>query len=136
MVLAVHANPPNPDKSGLEKTADFVNYALALGTGALVFSAELIKKDYPMTPAARLFVLASWFLLSLSVVGGMLAYMRIPVMLSEGNYDLEDKYLTPPGKTQQVAFFFGILSLGLALGILLWNRGASASGGRPTRRNK
>ncbi|HYM77613.1 MAG TPA: hypothetical protein VE377_16695 [Candidatus Dormibacteraeota bacterium] len=124
----MHANPPpNPDKSGLEKTADFVNYVLALATGALVFSAELIKKDYPMTPLARNLVLASWFLLSLSVVGGMLAYMRIPVMLSDSNYDLEDKFLTPPGKVQQIAFFVGIIVLGVALGTLLWNRDVSAS---------
>jgi hypothetical protein len=123
----MHANPPNPEKSGLEKTADFVNYVLALGTGALVFSAELIKKDYPMTSGARALILVSWFLLSLSVVGGILAYMRIPVMLSEKNYDLEDKFLTPPGKIQQLAFFIGIIVLGVALGTLLWNRDISAS---------
>ena len=87
MVLIVSANPP--DKAGLEKAADFVNYLLALGTGALVFSAELIKKDYPMSPAARVLILVSWSLLAISILGGMFAYMRIPVMLSEKNYDLK-----------------------------------------------
>jgi hypothetical protein len=114
------ANPP--DKAGLEKTADFVNYLLVLGTGALVFSAELIKKDYPMSPAARVLVLVSWLLLAISILGGIVAYMRIPVMLSEKNYDLEDKYMIWPGRVQQRAFLFGIPVLGFALAILLWNR--------------
>jgi hypothetical protein len=120
VVLAVNANAP--DKAGLEKTADFVNYLLALATGALVFSAELVKKDYPMSPAARVLILVSWCLLAVSILGGMLAYMRIPVMLSERNYNLEDKYMTWPGRAQQLAFLFAIVFLGCGLAILLWHR--------------
>ena len=111
-----------PDKSGLEKTADFVNYLLALATGSLVFSAELIKKDYPMFPVARGLVLLSWFLLAASIFFGILTYMRIPIMLSEQNYDLEDKYMIWPGRIQQLAFLFGIPVLGIALAILLWHK--------------
>jgi hypothetical protein len=121
------SNLPNPpDKAGLEKAADFVNYLLALGTGALVFSAELIKKDYPMSSVARDFVLFSWFLLAISVLGGIIAYMRIPVMLSEKNYDLEDRYMIRPGRVQQLSFLIGIPALGMSLGILLWNRDLNA----------
>jgi hypothetical protein len=120
VVLAVTKN--GPDKAGLEKAADFVNYLLALGTGALVFSAELLKKDYPMSAAARVLILLSWCLLGISIIGGILAYMRIPVMLSEQKYDLEDKYMIWPGRFQQLAFLLGILLLGIALGILLWRR--------------
>jgi hypothetical protein len=129
----VSANPP--DKAGLEKAADFVNYLLALGTGALVFSAELIKKDYPMSPAARVLILVSWSLLAISILGGMFAYMRIPVMLSEKNYDLEDKYMIWPGRTQQIAFLIGIPVLGFALAILLWNRdlGVAAETTKPAK---
>lgn len=121
----MHANAPG--QAGLEKTADFVNYILALATGALVFSAELIKKDYPMSLVARDFILASWFLLGVSIACGILAYMRIPVMLSEANHDLEDKFMTIPGKFQQGAFFLGMLFLGFALAILLWNRSLDSS---------
>jgi hypothetical protein len=116
----MHANAP--DQAGLEKTADFVNYILALSTGALVFSAELIKKDYPMSLGARDLILISWALLAVSILCGILAYMRIPVMLSEANHDLEDKLMIVPGRIQQVTFLFGMLFLGLALAILLWNR--------------
>lgn len=110
------------DKAGLDKTADFVNYLLALATGALVFSAGLIKPDYQMSSGARVLLLASWCLLAMSVLGGMFAYMRIPVMLSEQNYNLEDKYMIWPGRVQQGAFVFGIVALGAALFIVLLNR--------------
>jgi hypothetical protein len=110
------------DKAGLDKSADFVTYLLALGTGALVFSMELIKKDYPTSPFIRTFLLISWCLLAVSIFCGIVAYMRIPVMLSEQNYDLEDKHLAFPGITQQLAFLFGIVSLGVALSIILWAR--------------
>ncbi len=116
-----------PDKAGLEKTADYVNYLLALGTGALVFSAELIKKDYTLTYVARIFIIASWVALAASVLLGIVAYMRIPVMLSEQNYDLEDKYMIRPGKGQQIAFLIAIPLLGAALGILLFNRPLQAA---------
>ena len=115
------------DKAGLDKTAEYVNYLLALGTGALVFSAELIKKDYPMTPGARILVVLAWIALASSVLLGIITYMRIPIMLSEQNYDLEDKYMIRPGRGQQITFLLGIPLLGLAMGILLFNRALQAS---------
>jgi hypothetical protein len=111
-----------PGKTGLLAGADVVKYLTALGTGAIVFSAGLLSEKIFLSTASKWFIFFSWCFLALSVLGGLLAGMRIPVQLTEQNYDLEDPYLKWPGLAQQVAFFIGIIFLGIGLTIILVRR--------------
>lgn len=117
------ATPNPPGKDALTAAAEVVKYLTALGTGAIVFSAGLLNEKIFLPTSAKWFIFGSWCLLAISVLGGLLAGMRIPVLLSEEKYDLEDEYLKYPGLVQQVTFFFGVVLLGVALTVLLATSG-------------
>ncbi len=108
-----------PARAALEKTADLVKYLTALGTGALVFSAGLAKGDTAVSSPAGLLIILSWTCLGLSVVGGLMVLARIPIMLSEARYDLNDRYMIIPGRSQHLLFALGVIALGVALVMVL-----------------
>jgi hypothetical protein len=114
----------SPGKSGLQAGAEVVKYITALATGALVFSAGLLNDKVFLPTAAKWFIFFSWCLLAISIFGGLLAGMRIPIQLAKENYDLQDKYFEAPIRIQQIAFFIGILLLGTALAIILVAQGS------------
>ena len=113
--------------SPLDKAGEFAKYLTALATGALVFSAELLKKDYVLPDTARHFMLASWICLTLSALFGLAALARIPMMLTEGTEDLEDDFLKWPLVGQQIFLPFGIIAIGIALVLALWHPASSAA---------
>jgi len=119
--------PNGKQNSPLDKAGEFAKYLTALATGALVFSAEVLKKDYSLTGFARYAVFVSWVCLALSVLCGLGVLARIPLMMVEKTDDLEDKFLSPPLRGQQVLFFVGIMALGTALVSALWSAPASSS---------
>ena len=84
-----------------------------------MFSAGLVGNKIALPVSAKGFLVASWILLTFSVIAGVLAYSRIPVQLAEENYDLEDRFFTYPGKVHQLTFIIGILCLGIALILIL-----------------
>lgn len=112
-------------KSALVAAADVVKYLTALATGAIVFSAGLLSEKILLSGGAKVWMFLSWLLLAVSVAGGLLAGMRVPVQLSKQNYDLEDKYFEWPIRIQQIAFFLGIVALGVALALILIAHGKS-----------
>ena len=118
--------PDPPGKAGLLAGAEIVKYLMALATGAIVFSAGLLNDKVFLPPAAKWFILISWAALAFSTLGGILASMRIPIQLSEQKYDVEDAYLKYPGMIQQLAFLLGIVLLGIALSIILFQQGRAA----------
>jgi hypothetical protein len=101
-------------RSPLDKAGEFAKYLTALATGALVFSAELLMKDYVLPGISRHLLLVSWVLLALSALCGLAILARIPVMMVEKTGDLEDKYLEPPLRGRQGFIVLGILALGVA----------------------
>jgi len=116
----------DPRQAALDKAGEFVKYLAALATGALVFSKDLLGKDFTIAGDTRYFILGAWVCLALSVVAGILALARIPMMMRAGSYDLEDKYLAFPLRAQQVLCFLGVLALGGALIAILWTKPATA----------
>jgi preprotein translocase subunit SecG len=102
-------------KLALEKACELIKYLTALSTGALVFGAGLAKEDLLQSSTARAVMVASWVFLAISSILGVLAYSRIPMMLSEGTADLNDRYLMFPFRLHQITFIAGILLLGTAL---------------------
>ena len=73
-------------------------------------------------------LVGAWVLLGLSVAAGVVAYLRIPIKIAEAKLELnEDRWFWWPGFIHCMAFFFGILALGVALAIAL-----IAKAGAPT----
>jgi hypothetical protein len=116
---------PRPS-SPLDKAGEFAKYLTALATGALVFSAEILKKEYVLLDLSRHLLLISWGFLGLSAVCGLAVLARIPVMMAEKTEDLEDKYLEWPLRGQLLFMFLGIVALGTGLSLTLWRTGSSA----------
>lgn len=117
---------PRPS-SPLDKASEFGKYLTALATGALVFSAEILKKDYVLPDSSRHLILLSWAFLALSVLCGLAVLARIPVMMAEKTEDLEDKYLEWPLRGQYLFMIIGIFALGGALSLALWHTGSSGA---------
>jgi hypothetical protein len=109
-----------PQKAAMDKAGEFVKYLTALATGALVFSADLLKKDFALSSTGHGVLLVAWILLSFAAVGGLVAMARIPMMLARNNFNLEDSHLVPALRGQQICFLFGILALGAALILALF----------------
>jgi hypothetical protein len=107
--------------SPLDKAGDFAKYLTALATGALVFSAELLKKDYVLPKLSRHIILGSWICLALAALFGLAALARIPMMMEEQSQDLDDALLKWPLRGQQVCLALGIIALGISLVLTLWN---------------
>jgi len=119
--------PDPPGKTALMVSAEVVKYLTALGTGAIVFSVGLLSDKLFLPTPAKWFLFISWFVLAVSVLAGLIAGMRIPIQLSEENYNLEDKFLKYPGLIEQIAFFLGIVFLGIALTFILAEHGRDHS---------
>ena len=111
--------PEPPKKTALIAAAEFLKYTIAFGTGTLVFSAGLVGEKVALPSPASPLLIATWILLTISVVSGVLAYSRIPIQLAEQKYDLEDRYFTFPGRIHQITFLLGIACLGLSLVLIL-----------------
>lgn len=116
-------NAEPPTKEALVTAENLIKYTLLFTTGVLVFSAGLVSEDINLTNPAKIFLLISWLSLTLSILVGTLALSRIPVMLSEGNYNIEDKYLTYPYRAFQALSMVGIVSVGLVLALALFSGG-------------
>ena len=114
-----NGQPDPPEKTALVAASEFVKFTTAFGTGALVFSVGLVSDKVILTAWAKGFLIASWALLLISVVAGVLAYSRIPVMLAAKNYNLQDCWFKYPGKCHHITFLFGIAFLAVALVIIL-----------------
>jgi hypothetical protein len=122
--------PNGKQSSALDKAGEFATYITALVTGALVFSAELLKKDYNLAGASRGFVFGCWVCLALAALCGLAVLARIPYMIAEGSEDLEDRFLKYPLRGQQLFFLIGILTLGVALVLALWASPSSPADGQ------
>jgi hypothetical protein len=117
--MANNDGPEPPGKGALSAAADVIKYLTALATGAIVFSAGLLNEKIFLSVWAKWLIFLSWCLLALSVAGGLLAGMRVPIQLSKQNYNLQNKYFEWPIRVQQIAFFCGIVALGAALSLIL-----------------
>lgn len=109
-------------KDGLKQIVDLLKFTLALATGSLVFSVGLLTENIKLIYCARYFLFFSWLTLAISAAAGVLAYMRIPMLIAEKDYNMRDKFMEVPGKIHHIAFVAGLLSLGAALAIALFGK--------------
>jgi len=110
------------EERALAAATEAVKLTLGLATGALVFSAGLLKEDVQLGHSARCLMAWSWGLLSLAIIAGTLAYLRVPVKTTEGNYDLHDPWFAVPGVAHHLSFLAGMVALGLAMVDILFGR--------------
>jgi len=110
------------ESKALSAAVEAVKFSLALATGTLVFSAELLKEEVRIGPPAKVLLAASWCILGISIVAGVLAYLRVPVMISEDKPGIHDKWFEWPGRIHHVAFLLGVAILGLAMICILLDR--------------
>jgi len=108
-------------QNALEAALDWTKVSTGLATGALVFGTGLLDSA-ELVPAVRCWLVASWVLFGLSVLGGLFAQARLPVMMRGQTYNLEDKAYTTPARIQQVTFFIGVVLLLISLVIILFHR--------------
>ena len=109
-------------KEGLTEVIGFLKFSLALATGSLVFSAGIVKETINLSIETKCLLVASWVILGGSVVSGVLAYMRIPILIAKKDYNLRDSYLETPGRIHQILFGLGTFLLGIALSFALFSK--------------
>jgi len=103
----------------LESAAEVIKFTVALATGTLVFSTQLVTGDTPLQGVAKVFLFLSWIALVISITSGTLAYSRIPVQIHEQNSDIHNMWFVIPGLVHQFSFILGIVNLGVSLLIVL-----------------
>jgi hypothetical protein len=121
--LAPKPRPAGPEPAEILKAAgDVLKVSTGLATGALVFSVGLLGDAQSYDLLARVLLAASWGLLVLSVLGGLLSQAAIPPLLAEKRFSLEEPTFTWPGRIHQVLLFLAILLLAIAMGSNLFHQ--------------
>jgi len=117
------ANKPENEQlkseNGLKQIVDLLKFTIALATGSLVFSTGLLTEDINLSCWAKLFLFLSWIALTTSAAAGVLAYMRIPMLIAKRDFNMRDKFMEIPGRIHHISFIVGIVSLGVAVVIVL-----------------
>jgi hypothetical protein len=121
-----------PAKEGMESAGEFLKFTLGLATGAMVFSLGLAKVPYTSPGWSVALIVATWVTLAVCIVGGVLTMARIPILLAEGNYDLEDSHLVWPWRVHQVAFGAAMVCLSIVLVRAVFVQAPSTPGPRVT----
>jgi hypothetical protein len=116
-----------PCKEGLKQLIDLLKFTLALVTGTLVFSVGLLKEAIALNTCAKVFLLFSWLSLTASAAAGVLAYMRIPVLIAKQDYNFRDNRMEKHARFHQIAFIIGLLLLGVTLIIALFQKSGQPS---------
>lgn len=101
-----------PRKAGLDLALDFTKFIIALD-GALI--AFLTGASFLQTlngAGQRGVVILTLCALGISMIAGILVYMRTATMASEGKYDLGDPHLRWPGVVNVLFFLIGAFALG------------------------
>lgn len=106
-------------ENGFNQVVDLLKFTIALATGALVFSAGLLTEDIKLNCGAKFCLFLSWLALATSASAGVLAYMRIPMLIAKRKFNMRDKFMEIPGRIHHISFIVGIISLGVALVIAL-----------------
>ena len=96
-------------KAGLQAIAEFLKFTTTFAVGTLAFSLNLISSNQITLPqSAKIILLFVWLSLTISLIAGVLVYARIPIQLKNENYNLEDKFLSFPGRIHQITLLLGI----------------------------
>lgn len=106
-------------EEGLKQIVDLLKFTIALATGSLVFSAGLLTEDIKLNCLAKFCLFLSWLALAISAAAGVLAYMRIPMLIANQDFNMRDKFMEIPGRIHHISLVVGVLSLGVALIIAL-----------------
>lgn len=106
---------PAPEKEGLQAAIDFTKYLLTLAGGAIAFVIQptFFAGDRTM----KILAIIALILLTVCVGSGLFVYSRGCVMLSNKNYDLEDKHIKWPGLANVISFGGAFLILAIAVAI-------------------
>jgi len=109
-------------KEALKGVLDLTKQQMTLATGTIVFSGTLLKlllEPEKTTTLPSCWLFASWGLLLLSLVFGLLVSGRYVVQLSQSQYEIEDNWLVWLSRAQQVLFLCGIILFGIFAAIAL-----------------
>ena len=99
----------------LTKIEEILKFMVLAASGVLVFSAGLISERDSLPPLSIHLLLISWLALGISAALGILAMMRIPVMMEERKSDHMDNWLVWPARIHQILFAAGVILLSAAL---------------------
>lgn len=95
--------------------SSFTAGLITIATGALVLSIGLVASADAYGPKARYCLLASWILLTLSILAGLTAQSTIAMHEVHGVSIFESPRFEWPSRIQQVSFFISIFVLAIVL---------------------
>jgi len=104
-------------QKGLESAVKFTKHVMTLSGAGIAFIASL--DIHTIGYYQRIFLVASIVLLALALAAGLLVWSRAAMMLSARHYSLEDPFLKWPGLVNLFSFAFGVVALGIYVGIKL-----------------
>ncbi len=108
--------PSAPAREALTDAGALAAITLSLATGALVFSVGLLTAaSSHLWLLPRICLIASWVLLAVSIVSGVMVRSRIPIKLRDQDYDLDEPGFSNEGAIHAGTFVTGALALGAAL---------------------
>ena len=105
-----------PKKEGLDSALEFTKFVITLDSGLIAFLTgttflALVHEHWEIVA-----VLVSLAFLIASIAAGVFVYMRVATKLSDGDYDLEDPWLSIPGAVNVICFAAGTVGVaGLAV---------------------
>jgi len=113
-------------KEGLTAALDFTKFTLAMNGAAILY---LLGSDTLKTVTglwAKSIVIAALASFGISAIGGIFVLMAGATNLSDGNYDLHDKWLCRPGLWNIFGLMAGFAFLTIFVISLVWFNQPSA----------
>jgi hypothetical protein len=116
MVPPRSVDPLLSNVKATDLAAAFTTALTTIATGALVFSIGLVSNAPSFDNVARIWLIVSWFLLTVSVVSGLAAQSTIGMHILNGRSIFESPVFERPSRIQQISFFLSIVVLAVVLG--------------------
>lgn len=101
------------NKDGLVNALDFTKYIVTFDTGLIAFLTGTAFLQKVTGRIEKTAVVVTIFFLAVSLIAGIIVYMRAAIQFSNNDYDLENRYLRVPGLINVVCFSLGALGVGI-----------------------
>jgi len=96
-------------EKALKAAEKAAGYVITLSTGTLVLSATFFENVIPDGPRYVGLVLASWILLTIAILFGLITFMSFVYKYKTGECDPYDRYTSIPAGISFSTFFAGVV---------------------------
>src|SRR5665213_2374984 len=119
----------DPNKAGLEQTAELLKTSSGLAAAILTVSVGLLGLNAAVPASAKWWLVGGWVLLGISVFASVVTFAVIPPKIADKDYALDDLWLNVTGGIHILTFLLGFVVLAIGVIFVRYYRPSVADDG-------